>query len=166
MPITRWGSSYSTFYPSDKSSPAIFNPKGEAYHRWVNETIALTSDGASSTTLSKWGLTDITMAGNTTNATLGLGAPHLGCEKIIVLRSTVASTDFVAIDVDPSAAGIRIDGSSDGRYVRFSSLATSYQSVTLIGLSTAIWTVKCVNSTVGGFNAAGGIRTATAASSN
>jgi len=161
-------SSYSTTYPGDKNQDPIIHPSGRRYMRYVHETVALTSDGLGTSTASRYGITDICPAGNTTGGTISLAAPVLGCEKTFIYRSTVASTGPTqpSIDVDPAAAGIRIDGSSDGRYIRFSSLGTSYQAITLLGLSTDVWTVKSVNSTVGGFNAAGGIRMTTIASSN
>jgi len=160
------GSSYSTTYPGDKNKDPVFNPNGLQYERNVYEAITLTSDGLGTSTASCYGISDIIPSGNSTNGTISLAAPVIGCEKTFVYRSTVASSNWVAIDVDPAAAGIRVDGSSDGRYVRFSTLGTAYQAVTLIGLTTAIWAVKSVNSTVGGFNAAGGIRMTTIASSN
>lgn len=162
------GSSDSTTYPGDKNQDGLIHPSGRIYPRWVYEAVTLTSDGLGTTTASCYGITDVKPAGNSTGGTISLAPPVLGCEKTFIFRSTAATTGprQINIDVDPATAGIRVDGSSDGRYVRFSSLGTAYQSVTLMGLSTDLWTVKCVNSTVGGFNAAGGIRMATAASSN
>ena len=166
MPKNVLGGKDSTTYPGDKTKPPIFDNAGASYLRWKYENITLSSDGLDISTASCWGITDISRSGNTTNATVNLAPPYPGCEKTFVNRSTVASTDYTVIALDPSSAGIRLDGSSDDRFIKFSSLGSAYQSVTLIGLTTAIWTVKCVNSTVGGFNAAGGIRGATAASSN
>lgn len=166
MPINRLGSKTSTTYPGDKAYPPVFTPAGASYLRYKYEAITLSSGGLDISTASCWGITDILRTGNTTDATVSLAAPVIGCEKTFVNRSTAATSDYTVIDVDPGVAGIRIDGSSDGRYVKFSSLGSQYQSVTLIGLTTAIWTVKTVNSTVGTFNVAAGIRLTTAASSN
>lgn len=162
------GSSDSTTFPGDKNQDPLFHPSGRAYTRYVYEAVTLSSDGLATSTASRYGITDVKPTGNSTGGVISLASPVVGCEKTFILRTTAASTGakYLAVDVDPAAAGIRIDGSSDGRYVRFSSLATAYQSVTLIGLSTDIWAVKGVNSTVGGFNAAGGIRMTTIASSN
>lgn len=162
MPRTGF-SSHSTFYAG--KFPVI-DPNGQFYLRHKYEKITLSSDGLDVSTASKWGITDISRSGNTTNCTVTVGAPEAGCEKTFINRSTAASTDYTVLDFDSSSLGIRIDGSSDGRYIKFSSLGTGYQSVTLLGLTSLIWTVKSVNSTVGGFNAAGGIRMTTAASSN
>jgi len=160
------GSSNSTTYAGDKNQDPIIHPSGRQYQRHVYEQVALTSDGLGTSTASRYGITDIVPAGNSTNGTLSLAAPVIGCEKTFIYRSTAASSNFVAIDIDPSSAGIRLGGSSDRDYIQFSSLGTAYQAITLIGLSTSLWAVKCIDSTVGGFNAAGGIRRTTTASSN
>lgn len=165
--INRLGSSNSTTYPGARDASPLIDPNGASYLRFKYELVSLTSDGSDISTASKWGITDIQRTANSTKYTLNLASPEVGCEKTINFRSTVATTGLYAtIHVDPSTLGVRVNGTSDGRYITFSSLGTGFQSITLVGASTLLWLVKCVNSTVGGFNAAGGIRISTAASSN
>jgi len=156
------GSSNSTTYSGGKMK--VIDPNGMSYLRHKYEKITLSSDGADISTASKWGISDITRSGNTTDFTLSLAAPEAGCEKTIMNRTTAASTLYTSIDVDSSGLGIRVNESSDGRYVKFSSLGTRFQSITLIGLTSLLWGVKCINSTIGVWNAATGIRVTTASS--
>lgn len=86
-----------------------------------------------------------------------LAAPITGVEKTIILKSTAAGW---LMDIDLST-NVSLQGTS-GSFIGFSSLGSKYQSVSLIGLSTSEWAVKAVNSTVGGFDAATGIRQLTA----
>lgn len=86
-----------------------------------------------------------------------LAAPIPGVEKTIILKSTAAGW---IIDIDVTT-NVSIAGTT-GTFIGFSSLGTKYQTVNLIGLSTNEWAVKSVNSTVGGFDAANGIRQLTA----
>lgn len=86
-----------------------------------------------------------------------LAPPIIGVEKTIILKSSAAGW---LIDISVST-NVAIQGTS-GTFIGFSSLGTKYQAVTLIGLTTAMWGVKGVNSTVGGFDAGTGIRQLTA----
>jgi hypothetical protein len=86
-----------------------------------------------------------------------LAPPITGVEKIIILKSTAAGW---IIDIDVTT-NIGIAGTT-GTFIGFSSLGTKYQSITLIGLSTTMWGVTAVNSTVGGFDTTNGIRQLTA----
>jgi hypothetical protein len=86
-----------------------------------------------------------------------LAAPITGVEKNIILKSTAAGW---LMDIDLST-NVSLQGTS-GSFIGFSSLGSKYQAVSLIGMSTSEWAVKSVNSTVGGFDAANGIRQLTA----
>ena len=99
---------------------------------------------------------------STSPALLYLPAPQVGVEKTIIVGSTAAYVNTIDVDL---GSGVRVQGSSDGRFIAFSSLAGDYQSLTLLGLSTALWAVKAVNSTAV-FGAATGIRATTAARSS
>lgn len=162
MPKNVIGSTLSTSFHGS-TDHRIISSSGAMYLRHLYESIAWTSGGLSPSTASPYGISFIQMTGtdpSTSPATLTLGAPVAGCEKTIILGSTAAYVNTVDIDL---GSGVRVDGTSDGRYIAFSSLGTDYQAVTLLGLSTAKWAVKSVNSTVGQFNAATGIRVSTAA---
>ena len=159
------------------SDQKIFDTKGRL---WQGGKIAFSSAGALNSYLANYfetisvstamALTPSTLAAygvsfiKPTSAipTSGVGraylpAPIIGVEKTIVLASTAAGW---LLDVDLTTdVGL---GGSSGTFIGFSSLGTRYQAVTLIGLTTAMWGVKSVNSTVGGFDAATGIRQLTA----
>ena len=140
----------------------IFGPNGRAYLRDQHEDISWSSSGLDISTASAYGHTLITMGGtdpSTSPALLTLAAPVTGCRKTITLASTAAYINSIDIDL---GAGVRVQGTSDGRYINFSSLASSYQSITLRGVSTSKWIVESVNSTAY-FGAATGIRASTAA---
>lgn len=92
-----------------------------------------------------------------------LGAPITGVEKTIIFATTAAYINTLDVDLGIGVGVGHITGTSDARYIGFSTLATEYQTVNLIGLTTALWGVKSVDSTVGGFGTAAGIRSLTAA---
>jgi hypothetical protein len=92
-----------------------------------------------------------------------MGAPRTGVTKTIVFATTVAYINTLDIDVGAGVGVGHITGSTTARYIAFSTLATEYQTVNLVGLSTALWGVMSVDSTVGGFGSAEGIRSLTAA---
>ena len=127
------------------------------------ETISWSSGGISPSTATAYGLTNISMTGtdpSTSPALLTLGAPIAGIEKTIVVDSTTPYINTIDLDL---GATVRIDGSSDNRFVAFSTLATAPQSLTLVGLSATEWAVKSVNSTLGQWGLATGIRGTTVA---
>jgi hypothetical protein len=162
MPKNVWGTTLSTSFHGSTDYP-IFSPGGGFYLRHIVETISWSSSGLDVSTASKYGLTIINMAGtdpSTSPATLTLAAPVAGCEKYICLQSTGAYINSIDIDL---GSGVRVQGASDSRYIAFSSLAADYQGIALMGISTAKWIVKGVDSTLGGFGAATGIRASTAA---
>lgn len=126
------------------------------------ETITYTSAGLSVSTSPAYGMTYVqnTLAGATdAPRVLSLAAPIPGVEKTIFFDSTAAMNNTL----DVYLGGGTIFGSSGYTYVAFSSLAEVGQSITLMGLTTALWGVKAVNSTLLFFGAATGIRGTTAA---
>jgi hypothetical protein len=127
------------------------------------EIISWSSDGVSPSTATAYGITNIAMTGgdpSTSPALITLAAPMAGVEKTIVVDSTAAYINTIDLDL---GATVRIDGSSDNRFVAFSTLATAPQSLTLVGLSATEWAVKSVNSTLGQWGLATGIRGTTVA---
>lgn len=127
------------------------------------ETLSWSSGGVSPSTATSYGLTYISMTGtdpSTSPYTVTLASPLPGVEKTIVLDSTAAYANTIDIDL---GSGVRVDGSSDLRYIAFSTLGTAPQSIKLIGVSTSAWEVLSVNSTVGAWGLAAGIRGTTAA---
>jgi hypothetical protein len=127
------------------------------------ETLSWSSGGLTPSTATAYGLTYISMTGTDPSSsprTLTLAAPLTGIEKTIVLDSTAAYANTIDIDL---GVGVRVDGSSDLRYVAFSTLATAPQSLKMVGVSTSAWEVLSVNSTLGNWGLATGIRGTTAA---
>jgi len=127
------------------------------------ETLSWSSGGLTPSTATAYSLTHIAMTGtdpSTSPYLLSLAAPIAGIEKTIVLDSTAAYINTIDIDL---GAGVRVDGSSDGRFIAFSTLATAPQSIKLVGVSTSAWEVLSVNSTLGGWGLATGIRGSTIA---
>ena len=126
------------------------------------ETLSWSSGGLTPSTATAYGLTYISMTGadpSSSPRTLTLAAPIAGIEKTIVLDSTAAYANTIDIDL---GADVGVDGSTTNRFISFSTLAALPQSVTLIGVSTALWEVKNVNST-SVWGVASGIRSGTAA---
>jgi hypothetical protein len=141
---------------------AVFSSDGAINSYMANylENVSYTTAYAlTPSTFTAYGVTVIGTSGVATSA-IGLGylaAPIIGVEKTIILKSTRAAN---LLDISVST-NVLIDGTT-GSFIGFSSLGTAYQAITLIGLTTAMWGVKSVNSTVGGWNAATGIRQLTA----
>lgn len=126
------------------------------------ETLAWSSGGVSPSSMTGYGVSFISMTGtdpSTSPYTVTLGAPVPGVRKTIVLDSTAAYIN--TIDVDLSTNCGLVD--STNQFLAFSTLATGHQTIDLIGVTTALWAVVGVNSTVGTFNAATGIRSLNAA---
>jgi hypothetical protein len=160
MPKNVLGTTLSTSYHGS-TDYKIFGTKGECYLRYVHEDVSWSSSGLDISTAGNHGHTLITMGGTdptTAVALLSLAAPVAGCSKIVTLASTAAHINNVDIDL---GSGVSV-GTSDNRYIAFSSLASSYQSISLLGVSTAKWIVQSVNSTAY-FGAATGIRSAATA---
>lgn len=129
------------------------------------ETLVGSTVAASMTpsTMTPYGVSMITSTHAALSSNVGvayLGAPLLGVEKTIILKSTVAG-HIVDIGLSPTSA-VTMQGTT-GNFIGFSTLGSGYQAITLMGLSTDEWAVKSINSTVGGFGAATGIRQLTAA---
>ena len=156
------GTTLSTSYHGS-SDYKIFGAGGDCYLRHRFETLTWSSSGMDVSTMSPYGITRIISTGgdpSTSPALIYLAAPVIGCEKTIIQETTAAYINTLDIDL---GANVRVQGTSDGRFIAFSSLAEDHQSITLIGLTTAKWGVKCVDSTLGGFGVATGIRATTIA---
>lgn len=128
------------------------------------ETISWSSGGLDVSTATPYGITFIdanSAAGDpsTSPATLTLAAPLPGVKKTIIIDTTVAYINTI----DVALSGATLIGTSGDNYIAFSSLGTATQSVSLIGITTALWGVESCNSTLLFFGAATGIRSATAA---
>jgi hypothetical protein len=142
---------------------AIFSSNGSKASyipEYFENILATSSNVLTPTTMTAYGVSFIATTGVATSGVgrAYLAAPIIGVEKTIVLGSTAAGW---IMDVDLSTnVGC---GGTTGSFIGFSTLGTRYQSITLIGVTTSMWAVKCVNSTVsGGFDAATGIRNLTA----
>jgi len=153
-----------------KNGTTEFKVIGSTGDVWSNnapinylETLSWSSGGVSPSTATAYGITHISMTGtdpSTSPYTVTLGTPLPGVEKTIVLDSTAAWINTIDIDL---GATVGVDGSTTNRYIAFSTLGTAPQSVTLVGVSATEWAVKSVNSTVGAWGLATGIRGAAAA---
>lgn len=127
------------------------------------ETISWSSEGLFPSTATNYGVTYISMTGTDPSSSprvLSISAPTPGVEKVIILDSTAAYVNTVDIDF---GAGVGLNGSTTNRFLAFSTIATQEQSVTLMGLSTSLWAIKCSNSTVGHHGNDLGIRSLAAA---
>ncbi len=129
-----------------------------------SEILSLSSGGLSPSTCPCYGVTTINMTGtdpSTSPLLLTMGAPFAGVRKTLVFNSTAAYINTIDVDL---GAGVGVSGSTTNRFIAFSTLATVPQVVNLVGISTALWSVTSIDSTIaGGFSAATGIRAATAA---
>jgi hypothetical protein len=112
-------------------------------------------------TMKPYGISRILSTG-TTAITINLEPPVAGSEKTIILQSTAANAGEVSVFL---GSGITVGGNAAHSYITFSTLATEYQALRLVGLTTALWAVVGVASTVGGFGVATGIRSSSVASS-
>lgn len=154
-------------YVGNSSAIKAIGTDGTVYVKTVPsgyvETLAWSSGGVTPSTATSYGVTYISMTGtdpSTSPYTVSLAAPIAGIEKTIVLDSTAAWINTIDVDL---GAGVGVDGSTTNRFISFSTLATAPQSIKLVGVSTALWEVLSVNSTLGGWGLATGIRSGTAA---
>ena len=130
------------------------------------ETLTASSGGVSPSSMVNYGVSLIAVAAGdpSTSPLLAYLAPPLtGVEKTIIFATTVAYINTLDVDLGIGVGVGHLTGTTSARFIAFSSLAAEYQTVNLIGLSTALWGVISVDSTVGGFGAAAGIRSLTAA---
>jgi hypothetical protein len=152
-----------------KNGTTEFKVIGSTGDVWSNnapinylETLSWSSGGVTPSTATAYGITHISMTGtdpSTSPYTVTLAAPLPGVEKTIILDSTAAYVNTIDIDL---GASVRVDATSDARFIAFSTLATVPQAVTLVGISTSAWEVKSVKSTAL-WGAATGIRGTTIA---
>lgn len=162
MPKNIIGTTLSTSYHGS-SDYKILKTDGSFYLRHQVETLTWSSSGFDVSTMSPYGIARIISTGgdpSTSPVTVTLAAPVIGCEKTIFFETTAAYVNTVDIDL---TSDVRVNGTSDAQYIAFSSLAGDCQSITLIGLTTAKWGVKNVDSTLGNFGVATGIRATTIA---
>ena len=128
------------------------------------ETLSYSSGSISPSSMTAYGVSVINMTGTdpSTSPTLAtLGVPIPGVRKTILFNSTAAYINTIDVDL---GAGVGVSGSTTNRFLAFSTLATTPQVINLIGLTTALWGVTSIDSTVaGGFGAPTGIRAVTAA---
>jgi len=130
------------------------------------ETLTASSGGVTPSTMTAYGIARVNVAvGDPSTSPLlaSLAAPIAGVEKTIIFATTVAYVNTLDVDLGIGVGVAHLTNTTDARFIGFSTLATEWQAVTLIGLSTALWGVKSVDSTVGGFGTAAGIRSLTAA---
>lgn len=141
---------------------AIFTSNGNKASympEYFENILATSSNVLTPTTMTAYGVSYIATTGVATSGVgrAYLAAPIIGVEKTIILASTVAGW---ILDVDLTTnVGV---GGTTGSFIGFSTLGTRYQAVTLVGVTTSMWAVKSINSTVGQFDAATGIRNLTA----
>ena len=130
------------------------------------ETLTASSGGVTPSTAVAYGITRVSVAAgdpSTSPLLVTLAAPIAGVEKTIIFETTAAYINTLDVDLGAGVGVGHVTGSTTARFIGFSTLATEFQAVTLVGLSTALWGVKSVDSTVGGFGSGAGIRSLTAA---
>lgn len=131
-----------------------------SFNAHLLDVVSWTSLGLSPSTTPAYGITFVDANGSsgdpsTSPAVLSLAAPIVGVKKTIIFDTTAAYINTL----DVLLGGGSIIGSSGiDTYLAFSSLATVPQSVTLVGITTALWAIESVNSTLLFFGAATGIR--------
>ena len=141
----------------------VYQSDSTAYNPFTVESIATGS--SENATLLAYGVSDITaVAGaNSSALTVNLAAPITGVLKHIIVTSTA---DLAGnMNVVLTGATLRLPTSDAGfAWISMSTLGTR-QSLSLIGLSTAIWGLISAESSGGIFSAAAGIRATTVFSS-
>jgi hypothetical protein len=140
----------------------IFMPDSTVFDPYFVETLTLTSVGLSVSTTPAYGLTVITP--NTTGGDFStsprkitIALPITGVRKSIVFNSTGTVVNTLSIDFTTNA-GVQSGSASTDRFIQFSSLATLPQAVNMIGVSTSVWQVLSIESTIPGFGNSTGIR--------
>lgn len=176
MPKNIMGTTLSTTYHGS-SNHKIFGTHGELC-QYVENVAVSSSMGMTPSTITGYGISYITTTGVTPTSGVGIvylaPPPNVGVEKTVILDSTAAGGTFDICISTGTGAGAGLLGSSDdsapgARYIHFSTLAVGTQSVTLVGLTTALWWVKCCNivdpdssDAPLGWGNSGGIRASTA----
>jgi len=161
---------------SGSTAVQVASSTGLTYNQGVPiayvETVAVTSAGASPSTVTPYGLTYCvpnTTGGDfsTSARTIVVGAPIPGVPKVIRWGSTGASANTLWVDLTTNCGVMDSTGGSSHRYISFSTLGTQPQTLNLLGISTSVWMVTSVDSTIPGFeNAAGGIHAEAAVESS
>ncbi len=130
------------------------------------ETLALSSGGFDVSTATPYGVTYIGANAtggdfSTSPRLLTLGNPIAGVPKSILFASTAAAINTIDIDLGAANTVVTTTGIT-ARYIALSSLASAPQAVHMVGLSSVLWGVLSVESTLFNFGVASGIRGATA----
>lgn len=165
MPKNVIGTTLSTSFHGS-TDYKIFSPGGASYLRVPVETHTWSSDGLDVSTASPYGISYIVGNAGTNGASckLTIAHPVVGCEKTVVLATTAASTDCVYIDLTTDAWVTGTSGVGN-QFINFSSLATDVQSITLVGLTTALWGMKAITGSTLFWQNAAGIRSSSTPSS-
>lgn len=163
MPKDIIGSTLSTSFKGSTDHPLI-NANGSFYLRQPVEAHTWSSDGLSPSTASCYGVSYITGTYGTDGGAcaLTIAAPQPGCIKTVILNTTKTSTDTPYINLSTACYLL---GAKDYNYINFSSYASDVQSVTLIGLTTAIWGLLSVAGSTLMWQNAAGIRASSTPSS-
>lgn len=166
MPKNVFGTTLSTSY-AGSTDYKVFGTQGESYLRHPVEAVTWSSDGLSPSTASCYGVSYILGNAGTNGAScaLTIAAPRVGCQKTVVLGTTAASTDCVYIDLTSACGLAGSTGTAGNRYINFSSLASDVQSVTLVGLTTALWGLVAIAGSTLFWQNAAGIRSSSTPSS-
>lgn len=173
MPKNIMGTTLSTTYHGS-SGHKLIGPGGQLYQ--PVETITISSSGACTpSTLTPYGIAYARTTGGgvawTSNSSNGaavfLPAPMIGVRKTIILETTAAGSHFnICLSTGSSDAkggallGSTTLTSTGAAWICFSSLTNGIQGITLVGLTTEIWAVESIFSTLM-FNNAAGIRYST-----
>ena len=158
---TQYQISGSTGLLYSQGRPVYMPDSTAAYDHYV-ETVALTSGGATPSTITPYGITIVnpnTTGGDFSSSPRGItmGLPIPGVSKTIVFNTTGAAVNTLTVILTTNAGVQSASGSSDG-FIQFSSLATLPQAINLVGVSTSVWQVTSVESTIPGFGGSTGIR--------
>ncbi len=163
MPKDVIGTTLSTSFKGSTHHP-LFNSNGSFYLRQPVENHTWSSSGVSPSTASCYGVSYISGTYGTDGGAcpLTIAAPQPGCIKTVILNTTKTSTDTPYIDLTTNCYMV---GAANYNYINFSSLASDVQSVTLIGLTTAVWGLLSVAGSTLMWQNAAGIRASSTPSS-
>lgn len=166
MPKDVIGSTLSTSFKGSTDHP-LFASDGTFYLKHKVTLHTWSSNGLDVSTTPCHGVAYIIGNAGTNGASckLTIAAPYVGCQKTVVLGTTAASTDCVYIDLTSACGLYGTTGTLGNRYINFSSLASDVQSVTLVGLTTAMWGLLSIAGSTLMWQNAAGIRASSTPSS-
>jgi hypothetical protein len=147
---------------SSGSTTLVITSTGGVYSRGVPLNYIETLTGTTAnvwtpSTIPAYGVSVIPYSAATTSpGTITVGVPIPGVTKTIVMKGSTAAWEPPSIYL---GSGITVLGSTatTPEYLLFSTVANESQGITLVGISTAMWAVQCICSTVGTFGTANGI---------